>query len=171
VTVHAIKLETERLFLRELVEADAKNLVALNASHNVVRYTGDGPLADEAAALVVLRENLFPQYRTYSVGRWAVERKSDGRFLGWCGLRWHMENGEYDLGYRFLEEHWGHGYATESARACLALGRARFPEARIVAKTRVENAASRRVLEKLGLTFTHLAPGLGGEVAVYVANG
>lgn len=144
---------TPRLRLRQLTEADASLLRGLNANLNVCRFVGDGPLADDAAALAVIRTRILPQYREHGVGRWAVERLSDGAFLGWCGLKRLADAAGYDLGYRFFEEHWGHGYATEAARATLAWAAAHLPEARIVAEVHPENARSVHVLTKLGLRF------------------
>jgi RimJ/RimL family protein N-acetyltransferase len=163
-----VRLETERLVLRELDEADAPLLVALNEHPAVQRFTSDGPLRDRAAAVDVLRTHVFPQYRSHGIGRWAVERKADGLALGWCGLKWLSERGEYDIGYRLLPSHWNQGYATEAARACLEFARMRLGEARVVALIHVENAASVRVAHKLGLRFSHTEQEQEGDIAVYV---
>ena len=80
-------LETERLILREMTEADADNLLALNRSPNVTRYVpGEPPLRTRDDALVVLRERVFPQYER-SLGRWACIVKTSGDFIGWCGVK------------------------------------------------------------------------------------
>lgn len=130
---------------------DAPTLKALNDNANVYRFTGDGPLPDAAAARDILRNRILPQYERFGVGRWAVIRKSDSAFLGWCGLRFDADVSRYDLGYRFFEEYWGQGIATEAALATMAWFRPRFPGAHVVARARVENTPSIRVLEKLGL--------------------
>jgi RimJ/RimL family protein N-acetyltransferase len=146
----AIKLETPRLVLREMTEADAERLRVMNEHPNVLRFTGDGRLADDAQAIDLLRSRVFPQYQR-GVGRWAIVERAGGQFVGWCGLKWDADAAEYDLGYRLLEAHWGRGYATEAARACLEWGRRELVGQRIVARVHVENAASIRVLEKIGL--------------------
>jgi [ribosomal protein S5]-alanine N-acetyltransferase len=165
----ALLIETERLRLRHFTEEDAPLLRALNENPNVYRYTGDGPLADDAAALDVLRTRIFPQAREHRVGRWAVElRRDDGPvFIGWCGLKWDGETATFDLGYRFFEEHWGRGYATEAATATLAWARVHLPDARIVARARVENTASIYVLEKVGLRAIGEERDEDGEVVVF----
>lgn len=160
----AWRLRTARLTMRELTAADAADLVRLNEHPNVTRFTGDGPI-DGAGALDVIERIVTPQYRRYGVGRWAVVRISDGAFLGWCGLKYHPAEDVYDVGYRLLPEHWGAGYATEAAAAVLAWGRAHLPGARIVGWVHVENAASVRVLEKIGMVRASVA----GLDATYVA--
>jgi RimJ/RimL family protein N-acetyltransferase len=160
------ELETERLVLREMTEADAGHLVRLGQNPNVTRYLPEPQLAGVAEALRLLQTVIFPQY-VNRVGRWAVVLRETGEFMGWCGLKYYADVDEYDLGYRFFEEHWGHGYATEAARAVLRYGIERWRGARIVGKAIVENLASRRVLEKIGLTFESYITEECGEVAVY----
>ena len=162
--------ETARLRLRQLTEGDASFLRRLNDNPNVYRYTGDGPLADDAAALAVLHTRIFPQYARHGVGRWAVELLGEApahATIGWCGLRFDEAEGQYDLGYRFLEEHWGRGYATEAARATLSWARERLPGARIVARARVENTASHGVLRRMGMVPVGEDDDCDGRVTLY----
>jgi len=164
-----VVIETPRLRLRHLTEDDAAFLVALNANPNVYRFTGDGPLADVDAALVILRTRIFPQYERFGVGRLAVCLKDGNTPIGWCGLRFDADEARYDLGYRLLEEHWGQGFATEAASATLSWARAQLPSARITARARVENDASLRVLDKLGLVRVGEADDCDGRVIVFAA--
>jgi ribosomal-protein-alanine N-acetyltransferase len=159
----AVILETARLVLREMTEDDAGHLLALRQNPNVMRYIPDEPPAlTHADALALLRERVFPQY-ALGLGRWACVAKSGGAFLGWCGIKYLAEDGEYDVGYRFYEEHWGRGYATESARGVCELARERLAGKRVVGKAMRDNVASRRVLEKAGLVYE----GEAGDFAVY----
>lgn len=161
-------LETRRLILREMTEADAENLLALNQNPNVTRYiVGEPPLTTCEQALAVLRERVFPQY-AHGLGRWACIEKSSGDFIGWCGVKHVPEDGEYDLGYRFLEERWGHGYATEAASAVCDFARRQLQGKRVVGKAMLDNLASRRVLEKVGLIFEGEVEEEGCQLAVYV---
>jgi ribosomal-protein-alanine N-acetyltransferase len=161
-------LETERLILREMTEADADNLFELNQSPNVTRYIpGEPPLTTRDDAVVVLRERVFPQYER-SLGRWACIVKASGDFIGWCGVKHEPEHEEYDLGYRFLERYWGLGYATEAARGALAYARAHLAGERVVGKAMPENRASIRVLEKIGLVFEGTTEEDGCLLRVYV---
>jgi RimJ/RimL family protein N-acetyltransferase len=117
-------------------------------------------------AVRLLKAVIFPQYAN-RIGRWAVVLRGTGEFIGWCGLKYYADVNEYDLGYRYFEEHWGRGYATEAARAVLRYGIEHLRGARIVGKAMAGNVGSRRVLEKIGLAFEGCVVEDCGEVAVY----
>ena len=83
--------------------------------------------------------------------RLAIDRDSDGTFIGWCSLtRWNPEFRSASLTYCFDEPAWGHGYATEAARALLQWAFDTLDLNRVQAETDTRNLASARVLEKLG---------------------
>ena len=83
--------------------------------------------------------------------RLAVDRVSDGGFIGWCSLnRWNPDYRSASLGYCFDDAAWGHGYATEAARALLRWAFDTLDLNRVQAETDTRNVASARVLEKLG---------------------
>jgi len=164
-------LETARLRLREMVEADVHDVYLLNSSPNVMRYLGaERPLSSLDEALALLRERIFPQYQNYDVGRWAVILKDNGLFIGWCGLKYEPAANEYDLGYRFIQNYWGKGYATEAARGVLEYCRQHLTGKRIVGKALIENVASISVLEKIGMQFERNEEDSDGTVAVYSLN-
>jgi [ribosomal protein S5]-alanine N-acetyltransferase len=164
-------LETPRLRLREMVEADVHDVYLLNSSPNVMRYLGaERPVSSLDEALTLLRERIFPQYQSSSVGRWAVILKDNGLFIGWCGLKYDPAANEYDLGYRFIQNYWGKGYATEAARGVLEYCRQDLTGKRIVGKALIENVASIRVLEKIGMQFERNEEDSDGTVAVYSLN-
>ena len=144
--------ETERLILRLQTYEDASLLVEMNSDPEVVRYTGDPSLANVAEARTILEEKVFPQWQKHKMGRFAVTLKN-GEFLGWCGLKYHPETDEVDLGYRFMKKYWGRGYATESSRACLDYGFKTLKLDRIIAKAMPDNKDSLKVMQKLGMTF------------------
>jgi [ribosomal protein S5]-alanine N-acetyltransferase len=164
-------LETARLRLREMVEADVHDVYLLNSSPNVMRYLGaERPLSSLDEALTLLRERIFPQYQSYGVGRWAVILKDNGLFIGWCGLKYEPAANEYDLGYRFIQNYWGKGYATEAACGVLEYCRQHLMGKRIVGKALLENVGSIRVLEKIGMQFERTEEDSDGTVAVYSLN-
>jgi RimJ/RimL family protein N-acetyltransferase len=166
-----IILETERLLLRELVEEDARDVYAINSNPNVMRYMGgEAILLSPEEALAVLRTRILPLYARYGMDRWAVVLRDSTSLIGLCGLRYLPKTNEYDLGYRLLESHWGKGYATECARAVLEYGLLKLPGARIVGRAYLENVASIRVLEKIGMQFEGNQPYEAGTVAVYVSG-
>lgn len=144
--------ETDRLILRLQTYEDAQSLVEMNSDPEVVRYTGDSSLANTSEARKLLEEIVFPQWEKYKMGRFAVTLK-DGNYLGWCGLKYHPETDEVDLGYRFMKKYWGMGYATESSRASLDYGFKTLKLERIIAKAMPDNKDSLKVMQKLGMTF------------------
>ena len=86
-----------------------------------------------------------------SGARPAIERVSDGAFLGWCGLtRWNPDHRSASLGYCLRKAAWGQGYATEAARALLQWAFDALDLNRVQAGTDTRNTSSARVLEKLG---------------------
>ncbi|SMG28773.1 GNAT family N-acetyltransferase [Sphingobacterium psychroaquaticum] len=144
-------LETERLILRPFLPEDAENMYALNEDPEVLQYTGDVQFVDVEATRVFLTN--YDQYEKYAVGRLLVIRKEDQEILGWCGLKYHPEEDEYDIGYRFFKKHWGKGYATESAIASMDYGQNTLGIKRIVGRARIENSASIGVFSKLNMHY------------------
>lgn len=150
ISVHTdIILETERCYLREFQPEDAGDMYRLNSDPLVALYTGDGPFKTLQEASDFISQ--YDQYKRYGMGRWAVISKQDKDFIGWCGLKYHPEKGIVEVGYRFYKKYWGQGYATESAKASLNYGFSVLKLAKIFAHSHIENSASIRVLEKLGM--------------------
>lgn len=144
-------LKTERLLLRELNPDDAENFYKLNLNPNVIKYTGNSAFIDIDEVKKFL-EN-YQDYKLNGFGRWAVIEKSTNEFLGWCGLKYNQNLDETDIGFRFFEEHWNKGFATESAKACIDYGFKNLNLKTIVGRAMLENIASIKVLEKIGLSF------------------
>src|SRR5215510_5112082 len=116
-----VVIETNRLLLRTFTNNDVQLIYELNKDAAVTQFTYD-PIDKPEQARDVLEKVLLPQYALYNHGRWAVHLKRDLEFIGWCGLKYRPERGEWDLGYRFKKDSWGKGYATEAAHACLKYG-------------------------------------------------
>lgn len=147
---HKIIAETDRLVLRELQVSDAADCYKLNSNPEVIKYTGD-----EAFESVSEAESFLKNYKAYEktgYGRWAVIEKSTNTFIGFCGLKLDEEN-LVDIGFRFLQETWGKGYATESSIVSMKFGFENFDIDEIIGRADTKNLASIRVLEKLGMTF------------------
>lgn len=147
-----IILETSRLLLCEKELEDAPFLMTLNSDPLVTRYTGDGPFESLEGAEAIVRY-VIGQYRANGYGRWLVVLKETNEPLGWCGLKYQNNRGEVDLGYRFMQKHWGKGYATEASGACLNYGFKHLHLKRIIGRAAVDNSASIGVLKKVGMTF------------------
>ena len=144
-------IETDRLLLREFILDDAEKFYQLNLNPNVIKYTGNASFKSIEEAKSFL-EN-YKDYKTNGYGRWAVINKESNEFIGWCGLKYGELKNETDIGFRFFEEEWNKGYATESAAACLKYGFEVLKLNRIIGRAMKENAASIKVLEKIGLVY------------------
>lgn len=143
-------LETARLRLRPATEADADDLYALNSDAEVLRYWDSPPWTDRAAV-----ERFLTGCRRMeeegSGARVVIEHASDGTFLGWCTFNgWNPDFRSASLGYCLRQSAWGHGYATEAARALLHWAFGALDLNRVQAEADTRNAPSARVLEKLG---------------------
>ena len=146
-------LHTARLRLRPFTGADADPLFALHSNAHVLRYWDSPPWTDRARAELFIEKGRQLSEEG-SGARVAVERASDGAFLGWCGLtKWNPDYRSASLGYCLDDAAWGHGYATEGARALLQWGFDTLDLNRVQAEADTRNVASARVLEKLGFVL------------------
>ncbi len=144
-------LETERLYLREFIPEDGEHFFRMNNDPEVIKYTGDAPFSNKDAADVFIQN--YDAYSRTGIGRWAVIRKSDKEFIGWCGLKYNVKERVVDVGYRLYKHYWGNGYATESAKATIhyAFETLKYPF--LVAHAHRDNDASHSVIRKSGMTF------------------
>ena len=142
-------LETGRLRLRRLRPADAPALIALDSDEHVMRYIGSrGGTPEQIASRA--RDRIAMDGGV--LGWWLVEDRTDATFHGIAGLLKMPDGPDIELAYRFAQSAWGRGIATEAA---LAVTEHAFTSAgltRVVAVTFLENAASQRVLAKVGFT-------------------
>ncbi|MFG1927778.1 GNAT family N-acetyltransferase [Cryptosporangium sp. NPDC048952] len=141
-------IETERLFLRPLTVDDVDTIVDLHADPRVNQFVGSYTRAEALARLTTIER----QWNERGHGQCAVELKSTGELIGRSGLRYWDEFDETEVGWTFRAEHWGHGYATEAARACVDWGFAHLPIDYLTAMIRPANLASIRVAERLGFS-------------------
>ncbi|MGD0054149.1 MAG: GNAT family protein [Acidimicrobiales bacterium] len=143
-------LHTSRLRLRPFDDSDVNALFALHSNARVLRYWDAPPWSEPLRAerfIATCRQVTEEGTGT----RLAVDRVSDGTFIGWCGLtRWNRDFRSASMGYCFDDAVWGHGFATEAARALLQWAFDTWDLNRVQAETDTRNAASARVLEKLG---------------------
>jgi ribosomal-protein-alanine N-acetyltransferase len=147
-----IVLETPRLILRRFTEADAPLILQLNSNPDVVKYVHERVLQTEEEARNIIVNIILPQYER-NLGRWAMHTRTDNEFIGWCGLKYLPKSEETDLGYRLSIDAWGKGYATEAAIHTLDYGLNTLKIPLITGKAHVENIASLRILEKIGMKF------------------
>jgi RimJ/RimL family protein N-acetyltransferase len=145
-------IETERLILRDWTAADQEPYADIMVHPEVGQWLG-GPFSREQAYERV--ERFTASLAETGLGRRAIERKSDGRLIGHCGLAASpvvvgVPQG-LEIGWALAPEAWGSGYAVEAARAVLADGFARPGVAEIFAYTGEANLRSQAVMQRLGM--------------------
>jgi RimJ/RimL family protein N-acetyltransferase len=149
-------LETDRLVLRRFTEADADLLVELDDDPEVMRFITGGRATPREEVENEVLPAFFGYYERFEgYGFWAAIERASGAFIGWFHFRPApgAASDEPELGYRLRSSAWGKGYATEGSRALIHKGFTELGVTRVVAETMAVNAASRRVMEKAGLTF------------------
>lgn len=153
VPLSAPVLATARLRLRPFTDADADVLFALHSDARVLRYWDSPPWTDRDRADRFLA-GCRRMAEEGTGARLAIDRVSDGAFVGWCSLnRWNPDFRSAALGYCLAQAAWGHGYATEAARALLHWAFDTLDINRVQAEADTRNLASARVLEKLGFVL------------------
>lgn len=144
---------TTRLRLRQWTDADLEPLAAMNADPEVMAHF-PAPLSrgESDAMLARLRSDLAE----HGWGLWALELRETGEFLGFTGLAIPRFDAHFtpavEVGWRLARTYWGHGYATEAARAATAYGFSELALDEIVSFTTVGHRSSRAVMERLGMT-------------------
>lgn len=145
-----IRIETSRLILRPLGPGDHESLHAMLNDSEVGRYLCDGePVSDTTTETYLHRSER--EFADRCVGLFGISLRGDTELVGFCGFSRDEETREMELMYGLLREWWGRGFATEAARASL---RYAFEEAgveRVLASVDEPNAASLRVVGKLGM--------------------
>jgi RimJ/RimL family protein N-acetyltransferase len=144
--------ETPRLILRQFTQADAPLILSLNSDTEVLKYLHEPKLETIEQAEKVLQDIILPQYKN-NLGRWAMYTKNGNDFIGWCGLKYRPELDEIDLGYRLMQKSWGKGFATEAAQHTLDYGLKTLQLKLITGRAHIENFASIKVLEKIGMDY------------------
>lgn len=151
-------MQTNRLHLRPFTLDDAEAFWPLVSLPEVLRYTGEQPQTSLDEVRQTLLSRPIRDYEVYGFGRMACVEKASGRLVGFCGLKYLEDLAEVDIGYRFIPDCWGKGYATESALAIMGTAAA-HGISRVIGLIEPDNVASGRVLEKLGLVFErHIQP-------------
>ncbi len=158
-------LETERLILRPMNEADIEAVYQMRRDDEIMRFIRE-PVVDRKEA-----ENwiglISSRWAKDKIGFCSVIEKQSGKFAGWCGLWQLKESGEIEVGYAVAKEFWGKGYASESAEAFLNYGFNELNLEKIVAVARQENTPSRRVMEKIGMKFDGIGKYYDRELVHY----
>ncbi len=146
-------LETDRLILRWICADDAPFILELLNDPSWLRFIGDRGVRTTDATREYILKGPVAMVERLGFGLYLTERKSDSAPLGICGLIKRDGLDDVDIGFAFLPQFTGMGYATEAATATMAYGKNTFGLKRIVGITSRDNVTSIKLLEKIGLKF------------------
>jgi len=147
-----MELTTERLILREVKQSDWPDVLAYQSDPLYLRYYDWTDRTPEAVQDFVQMFLAQQQEQPRIKFQLAVVLKSGQQLIGNCGIRMKSADAlEGDIGYELSPKHWGHGYATEAARAIVAFGFSQLRLHRIWSWCIAENVGSAHVLQKLGM--------------------
>lgn len=146
-------LETQRLVLRKMTQADYRDLCAILQDEQVM-YAYEGAFSDEEVQNWLDRQ--LARYQEDGIGLYAVVLKETGAMIGQCGLTYQdtPEGRVLEVGYLFQQVYWHHGYATEAARACKEYAFRTLGADRVCSIIRDTNTASQNVAKRNGMTVT-----------------
>lgn len=145
-------LTTDRLVLRGFTPQDVEALHDVLSERDVHHYfpRTDPPTREQVEKVIA---DQLAHWEKHQCGWWAVLLRENGKLIGWCGLQFLPEFDEIEVAYLVGKPYWGQGLATEAARAAVQFGFQSLGLDRIVALASVENGASQRVIQKLGMTL------------------
>lgn len=145
------QIETERLRLRAYRSEDLETVYRLCSDPDITRFFHAEHSVNRADVLASLPRRLM-RWKTRGFGQFGAFDKTDDSLIGFCGLQHLDKTPDVEIYYGFFKKFWGKGLATEAARAVARFGFENAKLERIVAVTHRENAASQRVLKKIGAT-------------------
>ena len=165
------RLATARIELRPFAPGDVDDLHSMDGDVRVMRFLGSGlPPRSRAECDAALARIQAAYAERPGFGLLHGSRRDDGAFVGGCGLFKVPDGDEIEIAYRLPVSQWGHGYATEMARAVLAHGFDTLKLARVIGLTWPENVASQRVLEHAGMAREGRGQYYGREMFRYAAT-
>ncbi|MHB1132096.1 MAG: GNAT family N-acetyltransferase [Chloroflexota bacterium] len=144
-------IQTVRLTLRRLQAADIPDVFNYASDPEVARFTSWEP-HETIAATEVFFERAMARYANGKPGPWGIQHHGNGRIIGTCGFQsWEEAHSRAEIAYAVARPYWGQGYATEASRALISFVFEKMGLNRIHSTCRLENVASWRVMEKLGM--------------------
>lgn len=154
--MQVMTLATERLSLRPLTAGDDAFILELLNEPSFIRYIGDKQVRTLEDARAYIESGPRTSHSTHGFGLDRVELRSTGQPIGMCGLLQRDILPDPDVGYAFLQEFWSRGYASEAVRAVLRDAKERLALGRVAAVVNNDNAASVRLLERMGFRFQRM---------------
>lgn len=160
-----ILFETPSLIARHLTHNDLDAMAAVYGNTEAMRWVGDGEPLDRAGCEKWITVTLG-NYTKRGYGMSALELKTSGTVVGFCGLVHPDQQVEPEIKYALLQDYWGQGLASEAVAGMLVYGREQLQLARIIATVAPENVASQRILLKSGMVEIERRIEDGVEVSV-----
>ncbi len=149
-------LETERLILREIIETDAEFILDLLNQPSFIKYIGDRNVRSVEQSRDFIESRFTKSYAENGFGLYLVELKKQQTPIGICGFVKRDTLPDADIGFAFLPQFCGKGYALESAEASMKFGKEKLNLKRVLAITTQNNESSGKLLGKIGFTFKRL---------------
>lgn len=143
-------LETQRLYLRLFGEDDVQNLFRIEGSAEVMAYIRK-PVTDPVQSLGRIRQEALYAAANEGLGLFACFEKAAGAYIGLVKIKHIDDTDDIEVGYGFVPEAWGKGYATEITKKVIEYLQLNFKGRKIIAFVQDENTASKHVLEKVGM--------------------
>ena len=162
-------LQTSRLRLRRFTLSDTAFIVELLNSPGWLQFIGDRHVRTEEEATAYLQNGPLKSYARHGYGLCMVEREEDNIPIGMCGVFKRDNLEQPDIGFAFLPQYYGTGYAYEIASATLQHAREELKLPEVWAITVPHNERSKKLLEKIGLRFakTFRFPGSEEDLMLY----
>jgi RimJ/RimL family protein N-acetyltransferase len=181
-------LQTERLILREIVESDDEFMLDLLNQPSFIKYIGDRNVRDLEQSREFIETRYRASYRKHGFGLYAVELKAEfsrlndateiqnpkskiqNQPIGICGFVKRDTLPDADIGFAFLPQFCGKGYALESAEAMMKYGKEKLNLKRVLAITTQDNESSGKLLSKIGFAFERLIDVDGEQLKLFSIN-
>jgi len=151
-------IETDRLVLSGWRRDQIEDLVRLHGDPIVARYLGADGLPWSRAAMEAALDEWIKLFETRRLGKLRVTRKADGMMVGRAGYGIYARTGEPEIGYSLYPQYWGNGYAFEAASALRDWLFRETDAPHFIGMVDMRNEPSMRVLDKIGMSRTHVGP-------------
>ncbi|MEG4146751.1 GNAT family protein [Microcoleus sp. Pol12B5] len=151
ILAHLPTIETERLLLRKITLNDATDMFEYACNPEVSEYTMWSTHTSIEDTKYFLK-SITKMYKKRELVDWGIVHKAEKKFIGTCGfVEWSMTHSRAEIGYALSRRYWGEGYMSEAVNAVIEFGFREMFLNRIVARCEVNNIASARVMEKVGM--------------------
>lgn len=151
ILAHLPSIETERLLLRKITLNDASDMFEYASNPEVSQYTMWSTHTSIEDTKYFL-QSLTKMYKRRELVDWGIVHKAEKKFIGTCGfVEWSMTHSRAEIGYALSRRYWGEGYMSEAVNAVIEFGFREMSLNRIMGRCEVNNIASARVMEKVGM--------------------